>query len=188
MNTNINIQPDRYYHIFNKARNGENLFREPDNYRYFLALYSKYIDSIADTYSWVLMPNHFHFLVKINREVASKKPFQYWSNLFNAYTKAFNKKYNRIGPLFVSPYKRIEISCLNQFKNVIHYIHRNPVHHGFCDHIIEYPWSSYQTIISVKETKLKRDNVVGCFDGIDGFISYHDDNVDYRSIEDLIKI
>ncbi|MCU4157166.1 hypothetical protein J1N10_14360 [Carboxylicivirga sp. A043] len=68
------------------------------------------------------------------------------------------------------------------------YFHNNTVHHGFCDHMIEYCWSSYQSIISLKETKLQRDKLVGCFDGVKGFISYHHDNIDYQDIEALIKL
>lgn len=57
-----------FYHIYNRGVDSCNLFREPDNYKYFLALYDKYISPIADTYAWVLMPNHFHLLVKVKEE------------------------------------------------------------------------------------------------------------------------
>ena len=54
-----------YYHIYNRGINSCDLFRTTDNYEYFLNLYDKYISPIADTYAWVLMPNHFHFLIKV---------------------------------------------------------------------------------------------------------------------------
>jgi len=44
------------------------LFRSNDNYSYFMGLYFKYVDLIADTYAWCLMKNHFHFLVRIKEE------------------------------------------------------------------------------------------------------------------------
>jgi len=44
----ILLEKGRYYHIYNKALFGENLFRENDNYRHFLRLYEKYIEPIAD--------------------------------------------------------------------------------------------------------------------------------------------
>jgi len=53
----------RLYHLYNRGINGCNLFKGIDNYNYFLKLYTKYIDPVAETYVWVLMPNHFHFLV-----------------------------------------------------------------------------------------------------------------------------
>lgn len=53
------------YHVFNRGNNRENLFREERNYRFFMDLYRKYIVPTATTYAYCLMPNHFHFLLKI---------------------------------------------------------------------------------------------------------------------------
>ena len=63
------LEYEKYYHIYNCGINGCNLFNETGNYTYFLNLYDKYISPIADTFAWVLMPNHFHLLVKIKSEV-----------------------------------------------------------------------------------------------------------------------
>lgn len=57
------------YHINNRGINSSNLFNGPDNYEHFLDLYAKYISPMADTFAWMLMPNHFHFLVRIKENV-----------------------------------------------------------------------------------------------------------------------
>jgi len=57
--------PAKYYHIYNCGINGENLFKITEDYERFMRLYEKYISPIAETYAWVLMKNHFHFLVRI---------------------------------------------------------------------------------------------------------------------------
>lgn len=62
------LQYGYFYHIYNRGIDSCNLFREPDNFEYFMALYDKYISPVADTYAWVLMPNHFHLLVKVKDE------------------------------------------------------------------------------------------------------------------------
>ena len=62
------IQPNTYYHIYNRGINGETLFRENTNYEHFFRLYEKYVDPVADTFAWVMMQNHFHFLVRIKDE------------------------------------------------------------------------------------------------------------------------
>jgi len=64
----VPIEHDKFYHIYNQGINGENLFREKANYSYFLQQYDKYIDPIAETFAWCLMPNHFHVLVRIKEE------------------------------------------------------------------------------------------------------------------------
>jgi len=68
------LNPNTFYHIYNHANGSENLFREDKNYAYFLQLFQKHISPIADTYAYCLMPNHFHFLLKI-KEVAVFQTF-----------------------------------------------------------------------------------------------------------------
>lgn len=36
-----------FYHIYNRGINGTDIFKETDNYKYFLRLYERYIDPIA---------------------------------------------------------------------------------------------------------------------------------------------
>jgi putative transposase len=187
-----------YFHIYNHGVGKRNLFCEPDNYEYFLDLYDQHISPLAETYAWVLMPTHFHLLVRI-KEVAKlnaslhltdfenlscvKPPHQFFSNLFNAYTKALNIRLGSHGALFERPFKRKLIDSDDYLKQVILYIHNNPVHHGFCSHPIEYPWSSYLTCISIKPTKLKRDAVMGWFDNEANFKVMHDGKVEIEAIE-----
>ncbi len=142
----------KIYHIYNRGINSCDLFKTNENYTYFLNLYVKHLSPIADTMAWVLMKNHIHLLVRI-KEITdddSIKPYQSFSNLFNAYAKAFNKRYNRTGSLFEHPFQRKLISDIEYFKHVVVYIHNNPVHHGFVKNAKDYHWSSYLTIISVK--------------------------------------
>jgi hypothetical protein len=58
------LQPETFYHIYNRGINGENIFKTPENYTYFLSKYAKFIPEVADTYAYCLLKNHFHILVK----------------------------------------------------------------------------------------------------------------------------
>lgn len=179
MNTILPLEYGKYYHIYNRGIDSDTLFKENKNYEYFLKLYGKYIDPIADTYAWCLMKNHFHLLVRIKdsediQTTNKVTPSQSFSNLFNAYSKAFNKSYNRHGALFERPSRRKEISCDNYFQNVIVYIHNNPVHHNICNHLLEYPWSSYVNCVSNKPTKLKRKEVLEVFSDLENFQHLHE--------------
>jgi len=195
----LTLKQGKFYHIYNRGINSCNLFCESDNYAYFLRLYDKHISPVADTYAWVLMPNHFHFLIRLkdNAEVSdnlnltgfenlsglNKPPHQYFSNLFNAYTKAFNKRFSRHGSLFERPFKRKPVDEEEYFKQLILYIHNNPVHLGFSIHPVEYPWSSYLTCISSKDSKLKRDKVIGWFENKDNFVAQHRQPFNIRQLE-----
>ncbi|MDX9882997.1 MAG: hypothetical protein RBS73_13120 [Prolixibacteraceae bacterium] len=102
------------------------------------------------------------------------KPINQFSHLFNAYTKYFNKKYKRTGSLFEHPFRRIKIESDAHLKYLVYYIHHNPVHHGSCEEMVEYPWSSYLTVLSPKQTRLKRGEVIQWYGKPELFRDYHD--------------
>ena len=68
--------PDHTYHIFNHANGFENVFREDENFRYFLEKYRLYITPIAETYAYCLMPNHFHLVIRIRKREVIEKQIQ----------------------------------------------------------------------------------------------------------------
>jgi REP element-mobilizing transposase RayT len=56
---------DRIYHVYNRTNNRQPLFKNDDNRYYFLKRYTKYLQPVLDTFCWNLLPNHFHFLVRV---------------------------------------------------------------------------------------------------------------------------
>ena len=106
---------------------------------------------------------------KVKRPIVHK----HFSHLFNAYTRYFNRKYSRTGKLVETPFSRIKVSSTNHLKYLIYYIHHNPIHHGFCNDMLEYPWSSYLTILSPKATHLKREDVLNWYSDTDSFRKFH---------------
>ncbi|MGC8788129.1 MAG: transposase, partial [Anaerolineae bacterium] len=128
------LQYGQYYHIYNRGNNRECIFVEERNYRYFLKLYAQHVEPIVDTFAYCLLPNHFHFLVRV-KEISElpgrlPKPSQCFSNLFNAYTRAFNKSYKRTGTLFQRPFGRMIVASDTYFVCLVAYIHHNPQRHG----------------------------------------------------------
>ncbi|MDY7393908.1 transposase [Aureibaculum sp. 2210JD6-5] len=159
-----------YYHIFNKGNNGEGIFIEEMNYFYFLNLIKKYLIPVAEIWSYCLLKNHFHLLVRIKDELEDKDISKAFSNLFNAYSKSINKKYNRNGSLFTDRFKRIKVEDEKYLIAIILYIHLNPVHHGFVSNLDKYQHSSYNAIISDKPTLIERYEVLEMLGGLDNFI------------------
>jgi REP element-mobilizing transposase RayT len=194
------LVPGHYYHIYNRGNNRENLFREVRNYRYFLELYAHHVYPVADTFAYCLMPNHFHFLVRIKTEdethktsqvsetcEVSFKPSQHFSNLFNAYTKAINKAYGRTGSLFQERFGRIEVTSERYYTHLIFYIHANPQKHGFADDFRTWPWSSYNALVTEGPTHLRRDVVRDWFGGRVQMDVFHQGAVDERVIAQLLE-
>jgi putative transposase len=75
MNKELKIEFGSYYHIYNQGNNKENIFREERNYYYFFKLFKKHLTPILDLYVYCLLPNHFHFLVRI-KEVGELYQFK----------------------------------------------------------------------------------------------------------------
>jgi REP element-mobilizing transposase RayT len=190
----IPLEHDQYYHVYNRGNNRENLFRKSDNYHYFMQLYAKHIEPIAETFAYCLLPNHFHLLVRIKAMAEIdvtpanplKKPSQYFSNLFNAYTKAFNNAYRRTGALFERPFGRIPVTSDAYFIQLVTYIHQNPQKHNLINDFREWPYSSYRTMLGERPTHVQRAAVLDWFQGRTFFEKRHLQPIDEAYLEPLI--
>ncbi|WP_248398999.1 transposase [Bizionia sp. M204] len=170
------FEAEHFFHLYNRGNNDENIFLEQENYSYFLVLMKKYLLSVADVYSYCLLPNHFHVIIKFkeesqqevgknNSKISLHQPI---SNMMNAYTKAINKRYNRRGSLFQEHLKRIKITEENYLRNLIIYLNTNSTHHQIEDYRT-YKHSSYDALISDQETSIKRDEVIELFSDVNNF-------------------
>ena len=183
------------YHLVSRATGNELLFTEPENYRFFLQRFDKYISPVATVFAYALLPNHFHFLAEIKPydelleiyKVGKKNlktiehnnwqpefVIQQFSNLLNSYTKSFNKRNNRKGALFMDYLRRLQITTEEQFFATLFYIHKNPVHHGLCKKMEDWKWSSYISILSNAPTKIERQKLINHFGTTEQFIAFHD--------------
>lgn len=176
------LHPGALYHIYNRGNNKEILFKEGVNYHYFLKLWKKYIHPVAETFCYILLSNHFHFFIRIRtyRVVNGNEmePLQdlivsrSFSNLFNAYAKAINKKYKRTGSLFQERFRRKLVDDDAYFTSLIGYILTNAQKHGFCNSVEAYPHSAYHALVSDKPTNLLREELLAWFGGREAFISF----------------
>ena len=190
-----------YYHIYNRGNNGIDVFLDNNSYYYFLRLYAKYVEPVAETFAWCLLKNHFHLLVRIKNknEIDESQltynttekpkvidPSRQFSHLLNAYTQAINKRHNRTGSLFETTFERKLVTNEKYLQQLIFYIHNNPVHHGFVKQMSLYPWSSYDTVTSDKPTKLMRAEVIELFSDLENFVYFHNQQQSMNEISNLI--
>ena len=189
----IPLSPSSTYHIFSRAVGNEKLFRSAENYRFFLARLVVYVLPVADLFTYSLLPNHFHLLLRIKEEHIIKDQFkqrkkipfrdnvhslpdfimEQFSNWLNSYTKAFNKRYERKGALFMDYIKRSRVEKESDFASCVFYIHRNAVHHALCKQIGDWKYDGYRALLSEKPTLLLRNEVIGRFGSRKLFIDFH---------------
>lgn len=89
---------------------------------------------------YCIMPDHYHLLLKTMQENSVS---QYISNIQNSYTRFFNLKFHRKGPLWQSRFRCSQIESDEQLLHVMRYIHLNPVTKALVDKPEEWKLSSY---------------------------------------------
>ena len=195
------LVPGVFYHIYNRGNNGEDIFIEERNYAYFMKLYGKYVSPVAETYAYCLLRNHFHFLVGIktfNEHASFKEACSSCSSIerliskqfatfFGTYTKAINKATSRSGTLFEGRFKRKPVTEDSCFKALVAYIHQNPQMHGLIDDFRDWPFSSYQAMISREPTQLDREVTLAWFDDSRGLVKCHETITSFKEVGDLIN-
>jgi putative transposase len=185
------LRPGAVFHVFNRGNNRENLFREQRNYGYFLDLYARHIEPVAETFAYCLLPNHFHLLVRIKSQDEQayqppREPSRQFSNLFNAYAKAINNTYGRSGSLFQKRFGRIEVSNRRYFLTLVRYIHQNPQLHGLVDDYRDYPFSSYGILQKDVPTVLQRARILKLFGGTTAFVEAHQEVLEHADLTPIV--
>ncbi|HSV85509.1 MAG TPA: transposase, partial [Levilinea sp.] len=159
--------PGQYYHFFNRGCNGNSIFKENENYLFVLGKIKQYATEYDLTViAYCLMPNHYHLLIRQNGELAAGLLIQ---RVFNSYTKAYNKRYQRSGTLFEDNYHVRSVDRTKYLLQLCRYIHFNPVKDGIVKHPEDWPYSNYLEWVGLRNGTLfdpgfVRDNFSGADD------------------------
>lgn len=142
-----------FYHIYNRGVEKRIVFQDTQDYRVFLHYLKLYLsppESLKSLkglkglsfvmrpkqrplnnfnqeiilLSYCLMPNHFHLLLKQKPTNGIEK---FMRSLGTKYVQYFNKRYQRIGPLFQGAYKAVLVETDEQLLHLSRYIHLNPL-------------------------------------------------------------
>lgn len=112
---------------------------------------------IVNVISYCLMPNHFHFLLQ---QAKTGGITEFLSKLTNSYTRYFNVKYKRVGPLFQGEFKAVIIETDEQLIHVSRYIHLNPLLGYVIKDIDSYSFSSYPEFIGYDNSIICQKNII----------------------------
>ena len=102
----VKLYAGEYYHLYNRGNNRERIFYERENYGFFIRRLRKHLVPVLGLVAYVLMPTHYHLFVQV-RQTAQTSEVSETSEVSKAmmrfsvsYTKAMNKRYDRVGSLF----------------------------------------------------------------------------------------
>ena len=184
-----------YYHVYARGVNKRPIFKDEQDFSVFLNLIKRYLgaerqqDKYGSLYphlygkieliSYCLMHNHYHFLFYQIDQGAMPILMR---SLMTSYSRYFNKKYNRRGPLFESRYKASMILDGSYLEHISRYIHLNPQNYK------TYPYSSLGYFKGDKRAKWVHPmRILKLFDSRSGYMEFLADYEDAKEALDEIK-
>ena len=212
---NLVLANNEIYHIFNRSIARENIFsnkiylkkvleiihfyRFPQQLRlskfkalneiqkkdYLLALKDK--SPLVEIYSFALMPNHYHLLLK---QLQDNGIVRFIANFQNSFAKIFNLKNERNGAVFQNSFKAKRVETDEQFIHISRYIHLNPVTAYLIsfNQLANYPWTSFPIYVNEDKNSFVAVNfLLHLFGSKDKYADFVADQVSYQRELALIK-
>jgi putative transposase len=162
---NVPLVAGETYHLYNRGVNRQQVFFERENYLFFLRRLRVYLlDETQNcqtnvstcVIAYCLMPNHFHLLLQPNGDQLSRQ----MQRLGISYTKAVNKRFSRVGPLFQGQFQAVRVDRDTYLLHLSRYIHLNPVTAGLVKQPEDWEFSSYRDYVGLRQGTLPRPDVV----------------------------
>lgn len=203
-NTIKTYSENTYFHAYNRGVEKRRIFEDSQDYQKFLYYLKIYLtpgdilhqedpllrlnlvkSNLSEEVSllcFCLMPNHFHMLLHQKTKDGITK---FMRQITTAYSMYFNKRYDRVGPLFQGTFKAVPVETDEQLLHLSRFIHLNPVERGVS--LKEFQWSSYLNYLKKKQADwVKTDLILGFFNNQNPNSSY--ENFVEKSDKDMQKI
>jgi len=147
------IELARYYQNINPPlRYSQFIILSNERRSQILEELSRKKEFLIEIICFCLMTNHFHFIVKQIEEGGISK---FMSQFTNSYTRYFNVKHKRNGPLFQGKFKAVRVETEEQLVHLSRYIHLNP----YSSYVVrtlkelkKYPYSSLPEYLGKSQT------------------------------------
>ncbi|MFH1093531.1 MAG: transposase [Candidatus Omnitrophota bacterium] len=133
-------------------------------------------EKIVDIIAYCVMPTHIHLVLK---QLTDNAISIFMNNILNSYTRYFNVKHKRKGPLWEGRFKKVRVESDEQLMHLTRYLHLNPVTSKLVDLPEAWRMSSYSEYIDQGE------NAVSNFEKIldiipEQYKEFVADRIDYQ--------
>jgi putative transposase len=186
---------ESYYHVYARGVAKQPIFLDEDDYSYFRMLFARHLSLTAtksranvaypqfrndiELVAYCQMLNHFHLLVYQNGQGALPS---FMRSVMTAYSKYFNAKYKRTGPVFESRYKAARVDSNEYLLHISRYIHMNPRHYR------NYKHSSYKDYASGLQSEwLQPERILSLFTSPRKYEEFCADYTDRREVLAKVK-
>jgi REP element-mobilizing transposase RayT len=185
--------PGVLHHIIIRGIERRNIFLDDQDREDFLRRLEKLLpETQASCYAWAFLPNHAHFLLRTGQVPLPSL----MTRLLTGYVVSFNRRHQRHGHLFQNRYRSIVCQEDVYFRELIRYIHLNPLRAGLVPDLTRlngYSYCGHSALVGLKDYPWQDVGyVLGCFgerlDAARGsYLAYMREGKDQGSREDLIS-
>lgn len=132
------IEKVGFYHIINRGVARNTIYHDDEDFRKFLEIIQDASDEYDfSIYSFCLMSNHYHLLLK----TTSSNLSTFMQKINSRYSVYYNNKYKRVEPLWQGRFKSWYVFDELYLKALVKYIEYNPIKAGITKKIGEYKWA-----------------------------------------------
>ena len=135
------------HHIIIRGIERRVIFRDDEDRESFLdRLGGILLESATPCYSWSLLGNHGHFLFRTGDDPIARV----MRRVLTGYAVTFNRRHHRHGHLFQNRYKSILCEEDAYLKELVRYIHLNPLRAGLVKNLVDlgsYPYSGHSVLM-----------------------------------------
>ncbi len=199
------------YHIFTKSIAGYKVFRTAKDYKRMVELFKYYRlkkpptkfslfieikekggfiekfinkeEHIVEIYAYCLMPTHIHLVVK---QIEDNGILEFMKKVLDSYTRYFNLKNKRKGPLWQSRFKSVIVGSDEQLLHLTRYLHLNPTSDGLVERPEEWKYSSYVEYIGLSKEKICRADALKDI-STEKYREFVEERKDYQKTLSMIK-
>lgn len=176
-----------YYHIFSRSIAKFIIFNNAEEYSRFFEIinlyryedfdhkYSRFIrlelatqneilerlqtknNFSVEIVAYCIMPTHFHLILK---QISDRGISKFMGKVLNCYSRYFNVKHKRTGPLWSGRFKSVLINNDDQLLHLTRYIHLNPTSAGVTQKPENWLYSSYGEYTGALVSRICKHNGV----------------------------
>lgn len=145
--------PGCIYHVITRGIERGKIFLDDADYTEFLNRLESGLERTGcQCLAWSLMPNHIHLLIRTGENSLS----DLMRRLLTGYAIYFNRRHKRHGYLYQNRYKSILCEEEVYFKELVRYIHLNPVRAKITvtpGLLNKYPWTGHSVVMGKRKNE-----------------------------------